>query len=315
MTQPAVSVAIPLYNKADFIVDTVASVLAQTFADFEIVVVDDGSIDDGAARLRQFADPRLTVIGQNNAGVATARTRAMREGRGIYVAFLDADDIWFPGHLSHLMELSRRFPQATLFGNDFAERSESSTKLQYEAIGAVQYRTVEDYFAECAFGRAPFYTSSCMVLRQRALDIGGFPVGNYCGEDLALWMMLAADAPVAVSNFVGCHYRRGIDSLSLQPSYRNAMDVSMSTLDDILKRHREWPDARKSAVREYYFRIALAHCLDCFRAGEFKHAKDYLRLAAGTQMQRRRLWEARVLAYAPGPLRGILFRLSDLRRA
>jgi glycosyltransferase involved in cell wall biosynthesis len=315
MIEPVVSVAIPLYNKAAFIADTVVSALAQTFTNFEIVVVDDGSTDDGAERLRQFADPRFRVIRQDNAGVAVARTRAMREGRGKYVAFLDADDLWHPDHLFHLVKLSRHFPQAALFGNDFAERSGADAQHENETGGPVQYRAVDDYFAECAFGRAPFYTSSCMVLRQRALDIGGFPVGNYCGEDLALWMMLAADAPVAVSSFVGCHYRRGIDSLSRQSSYRNAIDISMSTLDDILKRHHGWPDARKNGVREYYFRIALAHCLDCFRAGEIKHARDYLRLAAGTRMLRRRLWEARVLAYVPGPFREKLFRLSDLRRA
>jgi glycosyltransferase involved in cell wall biosynthesis len=314
MIQPVVSVAIPLYNKAAFIADTVASALAQTFTNFEIVVVDDGSTDDGAERLRQFADPRLRVVRQDNAGVAVARTRAMQEGQGTYVAFLDGDDIWHRDHLFHLMELCRRFPQAELLGNDFAESLGTATEPENETTRPVQYRVVNDYFSECAFGRAPFYTSSCMVLRERALDLGGFPAGNYSGEDLALWMMLAADGAVAVSSFVGCHYRRGIDSLSRQSSYRNAIDISMWTLDDILKRHHEWPDARKNGAREYYFRIALAHCLDCFRAGEIKHARDHLRLAAGTRMLRRRLWEARVLAYVPGPLREMLFRLSGLRR-
>jgi glycosyltransferase involved in cell wall biosynthesis len=314
MTAPLVSIAVPLYNKAPFIADTIDSALAQTFTDFEIVVVDDGSTDDGAARLRQFADPRLKVIRQDNAGVAVARTRAMREGRGAYVAFLDADDIWHPDHLAHLLELPRRFPQAALFGNDFAERSGDGASLKSESGRPVQYRVV-DYFAECAFGRAPFYTSSCMALRQRSLELGGFPVGKFCGEDLALWMMLAADAPVAVSDFVGCYYRRGIDSLSKQPSYRNAADISMSTLEDILANHPEWPERRRNSVKEYYFRIALAHGLDCVRAGEIGYAKDYLRLSRGTRMWRRRLWEARLLAFAPGPLREMFFRLADRRRA
>lgn len=315
MSQPAVSVAIPLYNKAPFVAETVGSALAQTFSNFDIVVVDDGSTDDGVAKLRQFDDPRLVVIRQDNAGVAVARTRAMREGRGTYVAFLDADDIWHPDHLAQLMELTRLFPHAALFGNDFVERSSPGTRSESETTGPIQYRIVDDYFAECAFGRAPLYTSSCMVLRRRALDFGGFPVGNYCGEDLALWMMLAADAPVAVSNFVGCHYRRGIDSLSRQKSYRNATDVSMSTLDDILKQHVDWPDDRKNSVSEYYFRIALAHCLDCLRAGEIDQARAYLRLSSGTRMLHRRLWEARVLAFAPEPIRRMFFRFSDLRRA
>jgi|SRR6185437_5057881 len=308
MNAPAVSIAIPLYNKADFVADAVRTALAQTFTDHEIVVIDDGSTDGGAENLRAIADPRLRVIRQDNAGVATARTRAMREGRGQYVAFLDADDLWHPDHLHHLMQMARQFPRAALFGNDFAEGA-GDASWAGGSRESVRYRPVEDYFAECAYGRAPLYTSSCMVLRQRALDAGGFPIGNYCGEDLALWIMLAADAPVVVSNFVGCHYRRGIDSLSWQSSYRNAPDVSMMALDGLLKAHPDWPAERRQAVREYYFRLALAHGLDCLHAGESAEARNFLRLAADTQKQRRRLWQARMLAAAPGPLRRALFRL------
>jgi hypothetical protein len=313
MTTPTVSVAIPLFNKASFIVDTVLSALAQTFGDFEIVVVDDGSTDGGAEKLAALSEPRLIVIRQQNAGVAAARTRAMREGQGRYVAFLDADDLWHPDHLSHLMELVRRYPDAAMFGNEYAE------DLAHDAGPAGGhappfYRLVVDYFAECAAGRAPFYTSSCMVLRNRALQIGGFPVGNHCGEDLALWMRLAADAPVAVSDFVGCYYRRGIDSLSHNPAYRNATDVSMTALLEILEQHGDWPESRKAPVREYFVRLALAHCLDCLRAGEVNQARRYLALSADTRMMRPRLWQARLLAILPAPLREAFFRLSDLRR-
>jgi glycosyltransferase involved in cell wall biosynthesis len=314
MTSPTVSIAIPLYNKASFIAETMKSVLAQTFADFEIVVVDDGSTDGGADTLRQFTDARLRVIRQPNGGVSTARTRAMREGCGRYVAFLDADDIWHPDHLRHLMELARQYPDAALLGNAFAEQRRAGAPSAMSSDGPVRYRLVENFFAECADGRTPFYTSSCMVKRDRAIELGGFPVGNYCGEDLALWILLAADAPVAASDFVGCYYRRGIDSLSLSHAYRNATNITMITLSDVLERHPAWPEERKTAVREYYFRLALAHTLDALRVGEMPLAKHYLKLASGTRALRRRLWLARLMAYI-GPLRSLVFYLSDLKRA
>jgi len=314
MTPPLISVAIPLYNKEPFVLETVKSALAQSFSDFEVVVIDDGSTDGGADKLQQVADPRLIVMRQENSGVAVARTRAMREGRGRYVAFLDADDLWHPDHLSHLVELTRRYPDAALFGNDFAEGSTLDVRTQVDTGSPIKCRQVEDYFAECALGRAPLYTSSCMVLRKRALQLGGFPAGEYCGEDLALWMRLAADAPVAVSNFVGCFYRRGIDSLSHNPSYRNAADISMTALGEILQQHEDWPESRKAAVREYFARLALAHCLDCLRAGEINQARTYLKLSGDTRMQRRRLWQARLLSFSPGPLRDAFLRLSYMRR-
>ena len=306
MSAPSVSVAVPLYNKAVFIIDTVRSALAQSVSDLEIVVVDDGSVDGGADRLCTITDPRLRVIRQDNAGVASARTRATREGRGRYVAFLDADDLWHPEHLYHLMEMSARFPQATLFGNSFAQGvAGESWPASKEPV---QYRLVDEFFAECAAGRAPLYTSSCMVLRERAIALGGFPVGGYCGEDLALWIKLAAEAPVAVSNFIGCHYRRGIDSLSRQSSYRNAPDISMATLLDLLKRS-DWPDSRKRDVREYYYRLSLAHCLDCLHAGEMDEARSFLKLASGTRTQRRRIWQARAIAVMPAPIRRAAFQV------
>lgn len=312
MTMPAVTVAVPLYNKAQFVVDTVRSALAQTFTDFEIVVIDDGSTDGGAEKLWALALPQLTLVRQQNAGVAVARTRAMREGRGRYVAFLDADDLWHRDHLMHLMELARRYPHADLLGNDYTE-SAASGAVFARNYAATKYRLVDNYFIECAVGRAPLYTSSCMVSRERALQVGGFPAGNYCGEDLALWMLLAENAPTAVTDFVGCFYRRGIGSLSLNPAYRNATDISMLTLLAILDRHTEWPEQRKASLREYHARLALAHCLDCLRAGEMDQARRYLILASGTRRMRRRLWQARVLSILPTPLRDASFRLSELR--
>jgi glycosyltransferase involved in cell wall biosynthesis len=314
MTTPTVSVAIPLYNKASFIVDTVRSALAQTFNDFEIVIVDDGSTDGGAEKLLPLSESRLIIIRQQNAGVAAARTRAMREGRGRYVAFLDADDLWHPDHLLRLMELTRRYPDAALFGNDYAESSGRGAAPD-GGHAAPYYRLVDDYFAECAAGRAPFYTSSCMVLRERALALGGFPTGNYYGgEDLALWMRLAAEMPVAVSTFVGCHYRRGIASLTRDASFRAATDVSMSTLKELLVRRSDWPAARKVAAREFYNRLALAHALDCVRADDCESARMYVDLAADTKTHRRRYWLVRLLVLFPLTVREAFFHLADLRR-
>jgi cellulose synthase/poly-beta-1,6-N-acetylglucosamine synthase-like glycosyltransferase len=103
---PTVSVVIPLFNAASVIRETVASVLGQTFRDFELLIVDDGSTDDSASICASITDPRIRLIRQPNRGLAGARNAGIRHARGQYVAFLDADDLFLPDklarHVDHL---------------------------------------------------------------------------------------------------------------------------------------------------------------------------------------------------------------------
>ena len=103
---PKVSVVIPAYNVAAFIEDAINSVLGQTYHDFEVVVVDDGSPDETASIVKRFDDPRIRLVSQSNRGLSGARNTGIRYAQGEYVAFLDADDLWRPEkleeHVRHL---------------------------------------------------------------------------------------------------------------------------------------------------------------------------------------------------------------------
>jgi cellulose synthase/poly-beta-1,6-N-acetylglucosamine synthase-like glycosyltransferase len=308
-TPPAISVAIPLYNQADHVADAVGSIVTQSVADFEVIVINDGSTDDGPQRVQAFIDPRIRVESQANAGVADARNRALREARTELVAFLDADDVWAPDHLRHLLELSSRYPQAALFGNRFVAFDRD---LPPAAVNPVEYRMLDDYFAACAYRTPPLFTSSCMVRREAALAAGGFASGHSRGEDLALWINLAATAPVAVSSYTGCYYRRKQKGLTSHPVL--APDISMQTLQHLLATRPDWPAARRQSVAEYYSRIALAHALDCLRAGEPTAAQTFIELAAGTRAFRTRWWLATLLRRAPQFARDLVFRATRALR-
>lgn len=111
-----VSIITPAWNAAPFITETVDSVLAQTFPDWELLVVDDGSTDETAAIVEAFArrDSRIRLLRQGNAGPSAARNHGMREARGRFLAFLDSDDTWAPRFLQAQLEVFERYPDTGL---------------------------------------------------------------------------------------------------------------------------------------------------------------------------------------------------------
>ena len=110
-----ISVVIPLYNKAGQVGRTLKSVLAQTFQEFEVVVVDDGSTDGSVEEVRSVHDDRIRIIVQQNAGVAAARNRGIAEARYDFVAFLDADDEWKPTYLETQYNLAQKYKDCDVY--------------------------------------------------------------------------------------------------------------------------------------------------------------------------------------------------------
>jgi len=125
-----VSVIVPTYNRMETIQAAIASVQRQTFADWELIVVDDGSTDDTAA-LIEGSDPRLVLIRQKNQGVNAARNTAMLRARGQYIAFLDSDDEWLPHHLQLSVAFFRAFPEEDLLSGEFSEDGGSGSLVHF----------------------------------------------------------------------------------------------------------------------------------------------------------------------------------------
>lgn len=111
-----ISVVIPLYNKAHTIVNTLTTVMNQTYKEFEVIIVNDGSTDNGVEVIKSnFNDPKIRIINQENAGVSSARNRGIEEAKGNWIAFLDADDEWLPNYLSYINEAINRNPECSIF--------------------------------------------------------------------------------------------------------------------------------------------------------------------------------------------------------
>jgi glycosyltransferase involved in cell wall biosynthesis len=209
------SVVIPLYNKEPHIRRALESVLAQTYRDFEVIVVDDGSTDGGAAVVEAMSDPRIRLIRQANKGVSAARNRAIAEARGDTIAFLDADDEWYDCHLANIDVLARSFPDAGLFGSAYETVLDNGAIARPECAHIPKdsnYVVIPDYFKAASCGQSPIHTSSMAAPKSVLFDVGCFPEGIHIGEDESLIMRIALKHPVAFTWIPGARYRKDATS-------------------------------------------------------------------------------------------------------
>jgi glycosyltransferase involved in cell wall biosynthesis len=189
MARPLVSVVIPTFNCAKYLSESIDSAVSQTFAEKEVIVVDDGSTDNTKEALEPFKD-RIVYIYQDNSGASSARNRGVAQSRGKYIAFLDADDIWLPGKLQKQV--------------DFFERQPGSVKLTYTdwkyffeppdwhpqrilKISAYQGKVARQLFCHDFI-----YTPTVMIEREFLTSLGPFDRGLTIAEDYDMWLRASA---------------------------------------------------------------------------------------------------------------------------
>jgi glycosyltransferase involved in cell wall biosynthesis len=191
-----ICVVIPLYNKAGTIGRAVESVLGQSYGDFTLRIVDDGSTDEGLARLSTLSDPRIEIVRQANGGPGAARNRGARDAQTPLIAFLDADDEWEPEYLRTALERLDATPSAAAHVCAYFKGPEKrSTEAENLAHGIRPgpWRIEPSSPPRATKRYVDFCHSSCVVVRREIFErYGGFYDKNRClyGEDSYLWLML-----------------------------------------------------------------------------------------------------------------------------
>lgn len=208
------SVVIPLYNKAPYIRKALDSVLAQTYQDYECIVIDDGSTDGSAEAVQCvlhnaqcIAGKKIRLLSQPNAGVAAARNNAVKETKGDYLCFLDADDWWEPAFLQEMAQLIHDYPEAGLYATNYIYYKPGKTHIALNlATGYINYP--QAYLQSTAM---PVWTGA-VAMPQRVFfeEMGGFPVGVRLGEDFLLWAKTAIRYPVAFLNKPLAYYNNDV---------------------------------------------------------------------------------------------------------
>jgi glycosyltransferase involved in cell wall biosynthesis len=299
------NVVMPLYNKQEFVAATIEAVLAQSYRDWRLFVVDDGSTDRSAEVVRGFDDPRITIIEQANCGVGPARNAGIAAGTAEWIAFLDADDVWNADHLAELEALRCAFPKAALIGCAFKRFSGATTPKVHSEGGPA--RRLARYFAECARGRELLVTSSAAVPRLAIEEVGAFKdlPGN---EDVELWARLALHGPVAVSARQTVNYRietggiteKGMGSRApeAKPTRREELSSTIPTLDRALPAITN-PQLRNDIHAYVDSRIGL-RLTAAVLEGDLDYARQLMLLLEGRPLGQARI--AATLAKLPRPL-------------
>ena len=213
------SVIIPLYNKALYVAKAINSVLLQTFTDYELVIMDDGS-SDNSYEIAQTVIKGLDncqMFRQQNAGVSQARNNAVSLSQGDYLCFLDADDWWAPTFLEEISNLIDEYPNAGIYGTNYTIFNESKHKTRVAPIGVEEGFTKGciDYCRVYARTMAmPLWTGATCVPSAVFNEMQGFPVGIKLGEDFLLWLKIALKYKVAFLNKPLSYYNQDVEDVN-----------------------------------------------------------------------------------------------------
>lgn len=281
---PFFSVVIPLYNKERHIIKAIKSVLGQSYSDFELLVVDDGSSDGSLAKAQSVTDPRIRVIHQENRGESGARNRGISESRGQYIAFLDADDYWLPNFLHEIKGLIDSFRKEAVFFATAYLISDGKKYLHpsWPGIGRKIFRAViPDFFSHMAGGPLLILPSCVCVRKDILLQVGLFTPGLKLGADQELWQRLALRGKLAYSSHPAsvycldadnraCNNFRLQEELLFSKNLRNAIETGEMPPEYVgsAKRYIHWHllDLLRNHLHQGAFRRAFA----CMRDPYFR---------------------------------------------
>lgn len=250
------TVVIPLYNKELSIKNTINSVLKQSYFNFEIIIVNDGSTDNSAQIVEAISDERIHLINQNNQGVSAARNRGIQEANYDWIAFLDGDDLWNTNHLQEIIEMIKKFPDEKVFVTSFEF---SNKQMMFKHPRTEKISRIENYFKE-AINEYIMWTSIVVVHKSCFEKVGKFNKKLNRGEDLDLWARLARNYKIIKNTTVTAVYR--IDAENRTSLSKNLEKTFAYNLNF---------DLNNSKDENRYFRyILLKRCYEYILARDLK---------------------------------------------
>ena len=268
------SVIMPVYNGEKFIDDAVKSVCAQTYDNWELIIVNDGSKDNTADVLKKYeSNSQIKIIHKENGGVSVARNTAISASKGEYIVFLDADDVWHTNHLEVMNELITEYPDAGLYA--------TFTRTELVNGGIIEecefFKDKPDVVYLEDFFEAYYNDKSAMIFNittacfsRKALDVTGlFPVGCAIGEDLELALRVAAYFPVVLCKKATGTYKKtnstATKDISFDPDWK-----FFDTVNNLYSDSRIGSDKKENLkkIMQWFTMRKARHLVICGRRKE-----------------------------------------------
>ncbi|MGY8933105.1 MAG: glycosyltransferase family 2 protein [Flavobacteriales bacterium] len=240
------SVIIPLFNKEKNIVNTLTSVCNQTYTDFEVIIVNDGSTDASIKNISVINDDRIQLFSKKNEGVSIARNFGAEKAISNYIVFLDADDYWHPNHLNNLFELINAFPNHLWFASAYEKKrnKQLTTKMDSPILekGKHWIGEVDEFFRYC-FKDSLVNSSSVCFKKDFFNSLNGFDAFTTHTEDIDLWIRAALKSPLVFSNKITA--RHNLDA-SNRSSIKQLQERNYIDFDKFIK-----DENKNSSLKKY----------------------------------------------------------------
>ncbi|MDC0835920.1 Beta-13-glucosyltransferase [Geitlerinema sp. FC II] len=282
-----ISVVIPVYNGEATIRATIASVLDQSFRDFELIVIDDGSTDNTVEIVKAIADPRISVFSYANAGQAESRNRGAKLASGEFLSFIDADDLWTPDKLDAQLQALKDRPDAAVAYSWTAHVDEGDRFFRHGPRLSFEGNVYEKLIINDFVGSG----SNVLVRKSAFFDVGGFETSFPPAEDWELWVRLAAKYRFVVVPKAQILYR----TLTRSASF-NVAKMEASSLKVIDRIFQDAPESLKQfepLCLGHRYKYLTYKALDL--TPERKRARSAFRFLALALYFDRDLWRRRVV--------------------
>jgi glycosyltransferase involved in cell wall biosynthesis len=285
---PKVTVIMPVYNGELYVEEAVASLLAQSFRDWELIIVDDGSVDSTAQILETFTDQRIHIIRQKNSGEACARNVGLNNARGEYIAFLDADDSYFPNALEDLSSFLDMFSQYDVVFSDGQicdEYDRPIMRLSEIRPGIYTGQILEQVVISSSIVTVPVCT---MTRRSKILEHSvHFDQNLVIGPDWDFWIQLAVHVKFGYLDKSTCKYRIHTTNITRTTGLEKRRKDHFYRCTKIM--NSEWFTRLSLPTREFFFLDLLTNTL----SGDSRRQWDILQMKQFAQLspsRRADLW-------------------------